>query len=63
MREVYNKHLSTEYKDDLIKMEFHSITFRCEAISGIMKTLRQLELFKTKQGKQERVNKQRKLTN
>jgi len=63
MREVYNEHLSTEYKDDLIKMEFHSITFRCEAISGIMKTLRQLELFKTKQGKQERVNKRRKLTN
>ena len=61
MHTVYNEHLSTEYEDDLIKMEFHSITFRCEAIAGIMKTLQQLELFKTQQSKQEVVNKQRKL--
>ena len=51
MSEVYNELIPTEYKNGELKMVFNSITFRCDAIAGVMKSLREWKKFSSKKPK------------
>ena len=47
MTEVYKELIPDEYKKGELKMVFNSITFRCDAIAGVMKNLREWKKFKS----------------